>query len=73
MAIDQDWRNRTADCEVWKGLFAHFESELTRHETPLSADPRRHDVERTLMALWADGRTSSVSAVLRAISSSEPA
>ena len=34
-AIDHDWRNRTADCAVWMGLFDHLEAELSAAgETP---------------------------------------
>ncbi len=65
-AIDQNWRNRTADCAVWMGLFEHFEAELVAAgEAPLSVSPRRAEVETALMTRWSRGQNSTIASVLR--------
>lgn len=65
-SIDGDWRNRTADCAVWMGLFEHLETELLgASESPLSLSPRRPAVEEAVMAGWAAGTNRSMASVLR--------
>jgi uncharacterized protein len=65
-AIDHDWRNRTADCAVWMGLFDHLEAELSAAgETPLSQDSRRAAVEARVLESWARGANVTMASVLR--------
>jgi uncharacterized protein len=65
-AIDHDWRNRTADCAVWMGLFDHLEAELAAAgETPLSQDSRRGAVEARVLEIWARGTNVTMASVLR--------
>lgn len=55
-AIDGDWRNRTADCELWKSVFRDLEEEaLDRGELPLSARPDRSLIEAEMLSIWAAG------------------
>ena len=66
-AIDGDWRNRTEYCHLWKQLFRELEEEmLDRGELPLSADPRRIDVERDMLETWARGENSTIAGILAA-------
>ena len=65
-AIDGDWRNRTRDCELWKGLFRHFEDELLDpRESPVSVRPERGELEATFVRLWAQGQTTTIAGVTR--------
>ncbi len=55
-AIDGDWRNRTAHCEVWKGLLTQIESELVeKGEAPLSLSPHRKAIEGDFVEAWGRG------------------
>jgi uncharacterized protein len=65
-AIDGDWRNRSADCELWKGLFRTMEEELLdAGEVPLSASPERHEIEAAFLELWAAGESTTIAGVRR--------
>ncbi len=65
-AIDGDWRNRTRDCELWKGLFRHFEDELLdARESPVSVRPERGELEAAFVRLWAQGQTTTIAGVTR--------
>jgi uncharacterized protein len=65
-AIDGDWRNRTEHCEVWKGLYAHLEERmLAEGEMPLSINPLRRRVEQFLVNAWSQGRTSTLTQILK--------
>ncbi len=65
-AIDGDWRNRTADCAVWLGLFEHLEAEMVHAgETPVSLSPGRAMLEATMLGEWAGGENAGVANVLR--------
>jgi len=65
-AIDHDWRNRTADCAVWMGLFEHLETELlAAGETPLSMSAQRMQVETAVLSAWAAGQNRTAADVLR--------
>jgi uncharacterized protein len=55
-AIDGDWRNRSAQCGLWMGLFETIEAEMmAAGEIPLSMAPRRLEVEQQLVDGWARG------------------
>jgi uncharacterized protein len=57
-AIGGDWRNRTADCEVWKAGFTYLEQELVAAgERPLSLNAEeRGPLEAAMLTLWAQGQ-----------------
>jgi uncharacterized protein len=68
-AIDGDWRNRTENCELWKGLFRHLEGVLLEEgRVPLSSSPERRDVEAAFLDLWTTGQNLSISGVRRRMS-----
>jgi uncharacterized protein len=55
-AIDNDWRNRTEYCGVWKRLFARFEDRLVaRGQTPITRSPELAEWERRLVDGWQRG------------------
>lgn len=63
-SIGGDWRNRTEHCELWKYLFAHFESELIRQgKTPLSVRTDRQDLERKMVMEWRSGRNPNLASL----------
>jgi len=65
-AIDGDWRNRTADCAVWLGLFEYLEAEMIdAGEIPVSQNPRRAAIEAAILGEWARGENPGVVNVLR--------
>jgi uncharacterized protein len=65
-SIGGDWRNRTEHCELWKGLFAHFEAELVGEgETPLSLRPDRPALEAAMVGHWKAGRNPSLASLER--------
>jgi uncharacterized protein len=65
-AIEGDWRNRTADCAVWLGLFEYLEAEMVgAGEMPLSQSPMRVLLEAEALAEWAHGANTSVANILR--------
>lgn len=65
-SIDQDWRNRTEHCEVWKGLFRQLEEEMLDNAvTPLSAHAIRPQLEQDFLRVWATGRNTTIANVLR--------
>jgi uncharacterized protein len=65
-AIDGDWRNRTRDCDLWKGLFRHFEDELLdADESPLSVRPERRELEAAFLRLWGGGQTTTIAGLIR--------
>jgi len=65
-AIDGDWRNRTRDCDLWKGLFRHFEDELLdAGESPVSVRPERGELEAAFVRLWAQGQTTTIAGITR--------
>jgi len=56
-ALDRDWRNRSAQCGVWKQLYTRFEEEcLDQGVVPLSISPKRPKVERLLLDHWSRGQ-----------------
>jgi uncharacterized protein len=67
-AIDSDWRNRTRDCDLWKGLFRHFEDELLdAGESPVSVRPERRELEGAFVRLWGQGQTTTIAGVTRMV------
>jgi uncharacterized protein len=69
-AIDQDWRNRTEHCEIWKTLFARAEAEMMKRGwRPLSRHPLRRSLEALFLDAWAAGENLSIAATLRQLSS----
>jgi uncharacterized protein len=65
-AIDGDWRNRTADCEVWKHLLTFVEQDLiAAGRAPISADPAlRERLEKELIAAWQQNRNPTLQTLL---------
>ena len=60
-AIDNDWRNRTEHCGVWKAIFQTLEQELqSQGKLPLSQAPERPRIEERAVALWAQGQQVSL-------------
>jgi uncharacterized protein len=73
-AIDGDWRNRTEHCGLWMGLLSDLESSLVEQgESPLSLSPRRGDIERSMVALWARGGNTTIAGILRYLDSGDEA
>jgi uncharacterized protein len=69
-AIDQDWRNRTEHCEIWKTLFAKAEADMVRRGwRPLSRHPLRGSLEALFLDAWAAGENPSIAGALRQLSS----
>jgi uncharacterized protein len=65
-ALDQDWRNRTEHCEIWKTLFARAEANMLRQGwRPLSRHPLLKKFEAAFLDAWAAGDNPSIAGVLR--------
>jgi uncharacterized protein len=65
-AIDGDWRNRTADCAVWMGLFEHLEAEMMGDgDTPISLSHTRAMLEAAILGEWVKGENSGMANMLR--------
>jgi uncharacterized protein len=65
-AIDGDWRNRTRDCDLWKGMFRHLEEGmLDAGLQPLSASPERKEIEGAFLDLWSAGRSLTIAGARR--------
>lgn len=68
-AIDGDWRNRTQDCEVWKGLYRHLEEEtIEKGMIPISICSERKQLEKIFLDTWAAGRNTTIASALGRIS-----
>ena len=66
--IDGDWRNKTEHCQVWMDLYARLEAEmLAAGEAPLSVDPLRAELERTVLDSWAAGRNLTLAQAVRTV------
>lgn len=60
-AIDGDWRNRSAQCEVWLTLFERLEADMvTAGTVPLSLSEERPALEQRFLDVWSTGRGSSI-------------
>lgn len=74
MAIDYDWRNRSAYCQVWFGLYQFFENRLVEQGlSPLSLRPERQQVEALILESWAAGRFMSLNTALKRLESGQAA
>ncbi|MHC4695695.1 MAG: radical SAM protein [Planctomycetota bacterium] len=63
--IDGDWRNRSEDCAVWKGLYRRIEERmLDRAEMPLSGQPVRKQVEQAMIDAWSKGENPTIAKIL---------
>ena len=66
-AIDNDWRNRTEHCDVWKALCTMVETELRNQGwRPLSVHPIRRRVEAAFLDAWAAGVEPTLAGELNA-------
>jgi uncharacterized protein len=64
-AIDNDWRNRTEHCEVWKGLYEWLEERIiSEGSAPISLSPLRQQIERAFLGTWARGHNTTIASVL---------
>ena len=64
--MDNDWRNRSEHCEVWKWAYARFEEELTKSgEKPLSLSSLREPLEAHFLKVWAAGKNTIMARGLR--------
>lgn len=71
MARDGDWRHRTADCDLWFGLFADAEAAMQAGgETPLSLAPERGAMEQLAIEAWTAGFNPTL-ATLRTIATAD--
>lgn len=60
-----DWRRRSRDCQLWKGLLEYFERVLQlAGETPVTLRGDRDEIERRMAAYWTNGRAVSIAGVL---------
>jgi len=63
-----DWRNRSAHCEVWKALYAHFEERLRRQGLqPISSSPIRYMLERQIVEGWEQNRNTAMCTILEGL------
>lgn len=60
-AIDNEWRNRTQDCEVWKKLFISIENRLIEsgYQT-LSLHPNLKYLEAEMLRAWKKGENPTL-------------
>ncbi len=59
-AIGGNWRNRSTDCALWRGLLEHVESELeARGVVPVSKRPDRELILARMARAWAAGIAAS--------------
>lgn len=67
-SVDGDWRNRSEHCDVWMGLYGRLEEEIVESGAiPLSLDPRREEVERTIIQSWTYHKSMSIAWALRLV------
>jgi uncharacterized protein len=60
-AIDNDWRNRTEHCEVWKTLYRHLEAHMLDQKlTPISGRSDRMKLERVVLDAWTRGQNMTI-------------
>jgi uncharacterized protein len=60
-AIDNDWRNRTEHCEVWKTLYRHLEAHMLDQKlNPISGRSDRMKLERVVLDAWARGQNMTI-------------
>lgn len=72
-AIAGDWRARSEHCDLWKELFAAGERELlAKGVRPVSLHPRRHAIERLLVAAWSRGLNLSLAEAVARVDAGAP-
>jgi uncharacterized protein len=58
---DRDWRNRTQSCEMWYGLFEHFEKIIeSEGKVPFSKRPDRKIIEEKIFEWWNEGKNKDI-------------
>lgn len=71
-AIDNDWRNRTEYCEVWKKLFEIAEQNiLQKGKTPLSLAKQLKNFEQKMLEIWETGSNPNLFKIFSERKSSE--
>ncbi|MBI4854397.1 MAG: radical SAM protein [Acidobacteria bacterium] len=64
-AIDNDWRNRTEHCGLWKELFQRMEERLVNQgKTPISLHPDRPVIEDAMLKAWEQGSNPTLSSLV---------
>ena len=64
-AIGGDWRKRSNDCGLWKGLLEYLEGWLGEHgEQPVTLLPNRDEIEQRMVEWWKRGRVVTIADVL---------
>jgi uncharacterized protein len=59
--LENDWRNRSEHCEVWKESYARVESDLVAAGgRPLSLDPDLPRLEQFFLSAWESGHNTSL-------------
>lgn len=67
-ALNNDWRNRTRYCEVWKSLLEHIETQILENGgNPISTRNERRELEMACLEVWSTGRNASISRELEKI------
>lgn len=70
-ALDGDWRNRTADCELWYRLLSLVEARLVASGvTPVSRRPDRAALEQRFLDAWQGGTNTYLNRELSAAATS---
>jgi radical SAM protein with 4Fe4S-binding SPASM domain len=70
-ALNNDWRNRTRYCQVWKGLLGHIEAQLLENGgSPISTRDDRREIEMACLEAWSTGRNISIAQGLEKIQAS---
>ena len=65
MAAEDDWRNRSAYCDVWVTLFQYFEHKLlAQGGAPISLHSGRALVERQMLEMWKLGVNLSLQEIV---------
>lgn len=73
-AIDGDWRNRSADCEVWRQLLGFCEQELIAEgNSPVSIHPAlRMQLEAAMIDSWLHNQNPSIETLLERTKQTAP-
>ncbi len=68
MCIDDDWRMRSVDCELWRTLIEDEEARIVaRGGEPVTLRKDLRQIEEAMRATWARNKTATISAALRSI------
>lgn len=67
-ALNNDWRNRTRYCTVWKGLLEHVEAQILENGgSPISTRNNRRELEIACLEAWSTGQNISIALELEKI------